>query len=41
MTEDVLQDLLKGVYVRTHFYEGNGRRFSVRLRSDRHGYSAN
>ncbi|MBZ5788737.1 hypothetical protein K8353_01310 [Burkholderia contaminans] len=39
MADAVLQDMLKGVYHRRHYYEGNGRRFSVYLRSDRHGYS--
>ncbi|GAB7536957.1 hypothetical protein [Burkholderia sp. 3C] len=35
MADDVMQD----VYHRVHFYEKNGRRFTVRIQSDRHGYS--
>jgi len=32
-------DVTQGVHHRVHFYETNGRRFTVRIRSDRHGYS--
>jgi hypothetical protein len=32
-------DVTQGVYHRVHFFEGQGRRFTVRIRSDRHGYS--
>ncbi|WP_186214938.1 hypothetical protein [Burkholderia gladioli] len=35
MTDDVTQ----GVYHRVHIHEKNGRRFSVRIRSDQHGYT--
>jgi hypothetical protein len=32
-------DVTQGVYHRVHFFERKGRRFTVRIRSDRHGYS--
>lgn len=28
-----------GVYHRVHFFEGQGRRFTVRIRSDRHPHT--